>query len=54
VQVNTEFGNPPGSFLAAGDLDDDEHVLVEVSADQTIDIACGRLLLARELAQYLR
>ena len=54
ARVSTQFGNPAGAFLAAGDVDADEHVIVAASAEEVIDIACGRLILARELAQYLR
>jgi hypothetical protein len=53
-RVSTQFGNPAGAFLAAGDVDAHEHVIVAASTEEVIDIACGRLLLARELAQYVR
>jgi hypothetical protein len=52
--VTTQFGNPPGALLHPGDEDATGHVLVGVSADEMIDIACDRLLTSRELAQYLR
>lgn len=54
THVSTQFGRPAGAFLVAGDLDEDEHVIVSVSADEVIDIACARLLTSIELAQYLR